>query len=194
MKNINVLQKLQQSDGYVVDTHVELTGLDHSDTYFNKDLLLSSSKALKVVGAMVADEASVEVEVVCGPPVGGLIIAEAAVLALSDRDQATKLVVINKKPDGMRVKRGQEALLAGKKVLVVDDVVKTGKSLVVTLSAVREAGGIVVGIVILVNWRGASDLKLGLDMEITELLPRPKIYKPSDCGLCRKKVELIQKL
>jgi len=184
VKNKELLQKLQQSGGYIANTHVEMTGLDHSDTYLNKDLLLINPVSLEAIADSVNQHMIGGIEVVCGPPLGGILLAEAVVLSSLEHKKHLKLALTEKHDGKIRLKRGQAKLIDGKGVLVVDDVLKTGRTLSQTVEIIENAGGNVRQIVVLINWRGEN---LALSSKPTELLPRPKLFSKTNCPMCREK-------
>ncbi len=190
MKNKELLQKLQQSGGYIANTHIEMTGLDHSDTYLNKDLLLSDPISLKVISEAIVDLINDDIEVVCGPPFGGLMLAEAVALTGLGTQKKLKMALTEKNNSEIRLKRGQAKLIKGKGVLIVDDVVKSGQTLGQTITAVNNAGGKLTQIIVLANWRGADLMSIGRIMNIVELLPSPSIYQADNCELCVQNITI----
>lgn len=82
--------------------------------------------------------------------------------ALVDQVQS----VTSSGPQRLLLDRAAIPLLAGKRVAVVDDVVATGSSLAATLRLVRQAGGVIVGIGVILTEAHAWRKHLGMDAEL----------------------------
>jgi orotate phosphoribosyltransferase len=88
------------------------------------------------------------------------------------------------------LRRGYDHLITEKRVLVVDDIVNTGHSILQTIEAVRIAGGTVTAAGALVN-RGNID-KAGLGVDEFAYLLEYKIpaWPAAHCPLCRARVPI----
>src|SRR5205085_9686563 len=115
------------------------------------------------------------VEVVCGPATGGLVIAQwtahclGALAVFADHGAVQPGALVGR----FLLRRGYDRLVAGRRVLVVDDIVNTGMSIRQAIAAVRAAGGIVAGAATLVN-RGNTDAA-GIGVELFLYLLEYKI-------------------
>ena len=121
-------------------------------------------------------------EVVCGPAMGGIILAQ-----WTGHHLGLPAVYAEKAPEGgMALRRGYDALVRGRRVLVVEDVVNTGGSLADTIHAVRAAGGTVAGAVALCNRGGvtAADLDVPALHSLLEL--SLDSWAADECPLCRR--------
>src|SRR5262249_11151277 len=88
------------------------------------------------------------------------------------------------------LRRGYDRLAAGKRVLVVDDIVNTGLSLRQTAEAVRGAGGQVVGAACLVSRGNVVGGGLGVARYVYLLEYRIPAWPAADCELCRAGVPI----
>jgi orotate phosphoribosyltransferase len=95
------------------------------------------------------------------------------------------------KKDDFVFRRGYDKLIPGKQVLVVEDVLTTGGTVKKVVGAVRELGGIVVGVGALVNRGGitAKDVgdvpRLGALINITL-----DVWDEKACPLCEQGVPI----
>lgn len=89
----------------------------------------------------------------------------------------------------MVFKRGF-ALEADENVLVVEDVVTTGASVQEVLEAVRERGGHIRGIGIILD-RSAGKVHFGHHTEVL-LAIEPQTWEPEECPLCKEGVPLCK--
>jgi len=116
---------------------------------------------------------------VAGPFTGGAILAYEVARVMGLR------AAYAERGEGGRVfRRGFD--LRGERVVVVDDVLTTGKSLRETVEAVERAGGVVVGVGVMVK-RGdfSGEYPFHYVMELD--LPA---YPPSECPLCEAGIPL----
>src|SRR5581483_10923281 len=128
------------------------------------------------------------VEAVCGPATGGLIVAEwtahelGALAAFAEHDPAPSDAALRGR---FVLRRGYDRVVAGRRVLVVDDIVNTGLSLRQTAEAVRGAGGQVVGGACLVSRGNAGAAGLGAGRFVALLEHKIPAWPPAECALCR---------
>ena len=79
----------------------------------------------------------------------------------------------------------------GTRVLVVEDIVTTGGSVFEVLNAVKEQGGIPVGVGLLVDRSGG---KVDFGMRTEALLHlNVETFKEEDCPLCAKKIPFTKR-
>ena len=78
---------------------------------------------------------------------------------------------------------------AGERALVVDDVLTTGGSVREVLEALREAGGVPIGVGVLVD-RSGGRLELGVPLFACLTLDLPS-YEADSCPLCGQGEPLI---
>ena len=82
------------------------------------------------------------------------------------------------------LRRGQDTFVSGRRVLVVDDVVNTGYSIMKAMQAVREAGGEVVGAAAWISRGNVSARDLGVDNYVfLDEVSLPS-WPAEGCGLC----------
>src|SRR5262249_31983555 len=125
-------------------------------------------------------------EVVCGPALGGIILSQwmghhLGVLAV----YAEKL-----RDGGLALRRGYDRLVAGRGVLVGEDVMTAGGPVRRAVAAVRAAGGEVIAVAALCN-RGnvtAADLDVPRLVALVEL--SLDSWDAAACPLCRDGVPI----
>jgi orotate phosphoribosyltransferase len=93
---------------------------------------------------------------------------------------------------GFVIKRsGAKDIIPGKRVLVVEDLVTTGRSVRKVVEAVQNMGGIVVGMAVIANRGNVSMAHLGNPPKFHEVVPiRIESYDPDNCPLCKDKVPI----
>lgn len=152
------LQSLLESSGAILRGHFLLTSGRHSDVYFEKFRLLERPDVLSALASQLLSAfEGMEFDAVAGPTTGGIIIAfEVA-------RQAQRPAIYVETENGQKTLRRGKTLEPGTRVLIVDDVLTTGTSLVETRAAIAAAGGTPVGFGVLID-RSAPDLDLGLPL------------------------------
>ncbi len=179
------LKQLLTDSGALLEGHFLLTSGRHSARYIEKFRLLEHPTALDAVAQAMAEGIDpVEVDVVLGAAVGGILIAGAVARVLDRRIMFTERV------DGrMTLRRGFE-LHPNDRVLVVEDIVTTGGSVQELLEIVRQAGARVMQVACLVD-RSADGLKLTLPTKALLRLPIAS-WTPRECPQCLEGIPLVQ--
>lgn len=140
------LGDLLEASGAILRGHFLLASGRHSEIYFEKFRVLEQPAVLSALCAEIANHYREHgIEAVAGPTTGGIIIAfEVA------RQMGLPAVYVESE-GGERTLRRNKALPRGQRVLVVDDVLTTGKSLQETRSAIEAAGGAVIAFAVLID-------------------------------------------
>ena len=86
---------------------------------------------------------------------------------------------------GMVLRRGYDKLVAGKRVLVVEDILNTGGSIRDAIAAVRAAGGTVVVAAALVNRGAVTAADVGAPVLLALLDVALDAWDADACPLCR---------
>ena len=177
------LAQLLKDNGVLLEGHFLLTSGRHSDRYFEKFRILERPQVCEEFAHRVADRfRDAGVTVVCGPTTGGIIIAYEVA-----RQLGCRCVIAEKADQGRKIGRGFR-LGAEDRVLVVDDVMTTGGSLVDTLNAVTEAGAPIAGIAVYIDRSGGVNR---LNVPYYAVYAQTvETWEPADCPLCRDEVPL----
>jgi len=152
----NLLDILQRLRAVLTNDHFVYTSGKHGEVYINKDALYPHTRETSRVGRMLAElilANSLQPEVVVGPALGGIILSQWTAYHLSELLGKEVLSVYTEKDDQKNqvFTRNYDQLVAGKKVVVVEDIVTTAGSLKKTLESVRQAQGLVEAAVVMVN-------------------------------------------
>ncbi len=138
---------LRESNTLLDGQHFVYISGDHGSGWVNKDVLIPNTKKVSELAQMLAVAVKdVEIDIVCGPAIGGLVMSQwtAHHLCLpSVFSEHQEMPVENSREirPPFILKRGFDKLVAGKKVLIVDDIVNTGHSIRETANAVRACKG-----------------------------------------------------
>lgn len=136
--------------GAVTSGHFVLSSGRHSDVYCEKFRALERPELALSLGASLADRfAAKRVDVVLAPALGAIVLGFTTALCLGAR-----FAFAERDQGAMRLRRGF-ALAAGERVLVVEDVVTTGKSVNEVVQLVAPEA--LVGIGCLLDRSGGAD-------------------------------------
>lgn len=176
---------LAEARAMITDSHVVYTSGKHGRAYVNKDAVYPSTARVAELCRFLAEVAAPHrPEIVCGPAMGGIILAQ-----WTGHHLGVPAVYAEKAPEGgMALRRGYDKLVAGKRVLVVEDVLNTGGSIKDAIAAVRAAGGDVVVAAALVNRGGITAADLGVPVLVTLLDVDLEAWDAAACPLCRDRV------
>jgi orotate phosphoribosyltransferase len=172
----------------------------HGDTWLNLELLCVRPEPVEQLAAVLADCLSVQrPDAVCGPLVEGAFVAMMVARRLAvPFTYAERFALKNDDlfPVRYRLPGQQRALVAGKRVVIIDDVIGAGSAVLGTLRDLYECGADPVAIGTLAT-RGPSAAVLarenGLVLETLASFPG-EMWKPSECPLCAAGVPLIDEI
>lgn len=177
--------------------HFRFESGHHGDTWLNLEMLCVQPGPVEQLAAVLADCLSAQrPDVVCGPLVEGAFVA----MMVARRLQVpfTYAERIDSKSGEMfpvqyRLPGRQRELVAGKRVIIINDVVGAGSAVLGTLKDLYECGAEPVALGALAT-RGASAVVLarenGLTLETLASFPGD-MWKPSECPLCAAGVPLV---
>jgi orotate phosphoribosyltransferase len=166
--------------------HFLLTSGRHSDVYYEKfSLLKNPAICTRICSAMAERFRGSTVQTVVGPTTGGIIIAYDVARYLG-----VQALYAEQGEQGRIFKRGF-SLSPGERVLIVDDVLTTGRSIEEVVSLVKSYQAEIAGIGLLLDRsNGAVTLPYP-----THALAKvnAKSWEPNECPLCAKGVPITQR-
>ncbi|MBU1202827.1 hypothetical protein KKH39_02165 [Patescibacteria group bacterium] len=168
--------------------HALLTSGLHSNGFVNCSLIIRNPALLEKACWHLANQANwlhnCPYDMVIGSAMGGVTLAYQLALSMEKEAGFTEKV-----DNQMLLKRFP--LKPGTRVLMVEDVMTTGKTTRQSIAGISEAGGIVSHTILaLVNRSGLSDLD-GRKI-ISLIAPQIDTWQPQDCPLCLAGSEAIR--
>ena len=177
--------ELLKSTAALLEGHFLLTSGNHSDTYIQCALLLSHPHIVIEFMEDIADHFfKHDIDVVVAPAVGGIIVAYEVARLLGKR-----AMFLEREQGTMTLRRGF-SIEEGESVLVVEDVITTGGSVIEVGEAVQDAGGTVIGYASIVN-RSSGRFKPNKSYYYTVEMDVP-LYKPDACPLCARNIPAVK--
>ena len=179
------IKKIFIDSGALLEGHFRLTSGRHSDKYIQCARVLMEPKYTAALCSHLAEAfKDNEVDLVVGPAMGGIVISYEMARQLGVPSLFTERV------DGKMTLRRNFEIEKGQKVLVVEDVVTTGGSVKEVIDIVKEKGGEVVGVALLVD---RSNGKVDLGTTIEACLSMDVVsYEEMECPLCKEGKPIVK--
>ena len=176
------IEKLLKDLKVLQEGHFLLNSGLHSKYYFEKFRVLENPDATTKLCKIIAQNfRNKKIEWVVGPTTGGIIIAFEVARQLNVKSGFAE------EREGKRVV-GRGFDIKGKRILIVDDVMTTGKSILETVEAVKEKNGDLVGIAVLID-RSSTKFPRQFFSPYHKLVEN---YEPAQCPLCKDHIPLVK--
>ena len=189
MNEQEVLQVLGKVGAVIADSHIVYTSGKHGTAYVNKDAVYPHTKETSDLCRAIAQQfANDGVEIVIAPAIGGVILSQWTAHHLSEITGREVFGVYAEKAesgDAFIIKRGYDKIVAGKNVLVVEDVLTTGGSAKKVVEATRSLCGNIVGLGVLCNRGGITPEDVANPPKLFALVNvKLDAWDEADCLLC----------
>lgn len=174
----DILKTFEKTGG-ILKGHFLLTSGRHSDTYMQcAKLFVDPLESEKLCSELAQSLKNFNAEYIVSPAIGGIIMGYEVARALKIKNFFAERV------DGkMALRRGFE-LKEGARVIVVEDVVTTGGSVMEVMELVKSLNCTVAAVASVVD---RSNGKISFGVPFKALLPVEVLsYEPDNCPLCKE--------
>jgi len=161
--------------------HFRLSSGLHSDTYVQCSQLLKDPALALSAGRAIAAAVGKPVDVVLSPALGAVVIGFTTAAALGCES------IFAERVDGTLTLRRGFDLEPGARVLLVEDVITTGGSILELVRLVEKAGAVVVSLGCIVQ-RG--DIEAGGREVVSLARVTADIWEQGDCPLCARGAQI----
>ena len=177
MEDQALINRLIASTGALHENgHYRYSSALHGPVYVEKDRVLANvDVASKLCYRIAKHFFNDRIQVVTGPSMGGAMMAPFVAYYLEPKPLA---VYAEGERENRFFRSSVADLIAGKRTLVVEDVLDTGGSALRVIEAVEQQGGEVVGVAAIWN-RGNVSFKYP-----TFCLVQHETYEPGSCPIC----------
>lgn len=173
--SINVVEILKECNA-LLEGHFLLSSGKHSNKYCQCAKLMQYPDKTEKVIAIVAEKVKdLGIDVIVGPAMGGITAAYELGRQLNKR-----AIFTERENNVMTLRRGFE-IMPGETILIMEDVVTTGKSSMETAKVLESYGGKVIGIGCIVD-RKVSEIELPLYSAVELVF---ETYEEDNCPLCK---------
>jgi len=182
-----LLQELKKNN-IIKKGHFKLTSGMHSDTYINKDLITSNKEIFDMVisgfsnyiyACLVDREMIITSPAVAGIPYG---------VATAFHNHMQFLYPEKDESEEMYFRRGFPDIIKGRDVLIIEDIITTGKSVDSTAAAIRACGGNPYGLLCI--WNRTGYKPMWTKFSKTLITEKVISYDAANCPLCKKGIKL----
>lgn len=182
---MNEIAEIFRKSGALLAGHFKLSSGLHSGQYLQCALVIQYPEYAARLGGSIADKfRGRDITCVAGPALGGIIIAHEVAKALKTR------CIFGERQDGRMALRRGFKLSPQDKVLIVEDVITTGKSIRELIDAVKETGAKIAGVGAIVD-RSSKRIDFGCDSQALIKFDI-KTFTPEDCPLCKNKTPIVK--
>jgi len=168
--------------------HFLLSSGLHSGDYLQCALYLAHPSRAARAGGMLADEvtaAQLDPQIIIAPAMGGLIIGHETARALD------LPFLFTERSEGTMVLRRGFGVAPGQRVVVIEDVVTTGRSTREVINILEELGAAVIGVASMINRSGRSQPFAPLPSRHLLVADFPT-WTADECPLCRDGVPIAK--
>lgn len=182
--NVDVKELLIKAQG-LLKGHFCLTSGLHSDTYFQCAKLYQYPDIVETLAKELAKKLeNIEFDTIVAPAIGAVIFGYEVAKQSKKRN-----LFVERKDGKMELRRGYQ-LKKGERVVIVEDVITTARTIFETKEAIREFECEVKGVACIVD---RTQGKLDDQFKIYSLLQSsPVTYEPDNCPLCKQGIELVK--
>jgi len=171
--------------GAILEGHFLLTSGLHSPVYWEKFHILQYPHYTEKLCRLIVEHFKKDnVQVVAGPTTGGIILAFEVARQLGVKG------IFAEKEGEKRVFRRGFTIEPDDRVLIVDDILTTGSSIIEVMDAVEKLRGIIIGIGVLVD-RAEQKKEFGVPL-FSCLRSATVTYRPDECPLCAAGIPLVR--
>lgn len=194
-----IFEILKETGALITDDHFVYTSSKHGSVYINKDAIYPHTEKASEVGLLFAEKVKdMDIDVVIGPMIGGIILAQWTAFHLSKLKGKEVLGVYTEKDASSNQvfgRRGYDKLVAGKNVLIVEDLTTTGGSVRKVVETVKANEGKVVSVGVMIDRsdQGMTEDIIGAPFFTLGRLTT-EVFEPTDCPLCKNNVPINIKI
>ena len=184
MNSKEVLDLLEWT-GAIMNGHFKLTSGRHSAIYIEKFRLLENPIALDKICSTMADKFCEDnIELVIGAAIGGILLAGGVGKCLNSKH------IFSERVNGeMKFRRGFQ-IEKGTRVLIVEDIVSTGGSIVELINLLKEYKANIIGVICIVN---RSQKNINFNFRFESLLNFPsESWEENECPDWLLKIPIVK--
>lgn len=191
MNQEGVLALFARRGAILTETHAVYASGRHGSAYVNKDAIYPHVNDLSTLCRLMASGFVEDgVDVVVAPALGGIALTQWIAHHLSVDGREVLAVYAEKSGDGFALTRGYDQLVAGKRVLIAEDILTTGGSVAKVVSSVEAVGGVVIGVVALCNRGAVLAETLGVSRLQALVDVNLESWSEDECPLCKRGVPI----
>jgi orotate phosphoribosyltransferase len=188
---VDILKELDKAGAVLLDRHFIYKSKKHGSGYINMDPLFPDVELLALLCAELARPFEGDFDTVASPATGGVVLSFATASQTPGRRPAA--VWADKDEDEFRFERaGFVNHLTGKRVLVVEDLLTTGSSVIKVCREAEKHGAHIVGVSVICNRGGVTAKQLGIPRLEALTSVKFSAVDPKECKHCLNEVPIVE--
>lgn len=200
---LDILAELEKAGAVLLDRHFVYKSGKHGSGYINMDPLFPNIRLLEELGTELVepfratwmDSEKPPIETVAAPATGGILLAYAAAKAWHQGTLKGILPAVWADKDGddfVFERAGFTSHLRGKNVLIVEDLLTTGGSVIKVRREAEKHGARIVGVSAIVNRGGVTADDLGVPRLETLASVSFEAIQADACPLCEQNIPIVE--
>ena len=182
--NKNEILEIFRKTGALLEGHFQLTSGLHSGQYFQCAKVLQYPEHAELLCGLITKHFSNEnIQVVIAPAIGGIIVGQEVARLMRVRS------IFTERHNGMMMLRRGFTISPGERVLVCEDVITTGGSVNEVIDIVKNNGGNVIGVGVIVDRSGGKSQFNNLYATLTLQV---ETFPPDNCPLCKNNLPIAK--
>jgi orotate phosphoribosyltransferase len=173
---------LLQEHGAIVNGHFQLPNGLHSQTYVQTALVLQYPHLAQKIAKAMSSKFPQDVDTTMSPAMGAVVIGQEVARVKKSR------AIFTERVGGAMALRRDFRIERGERILIVEDVLTTGRSTSEVVHLAHAYGAKVIGVAAIVD---RSTEPLPLSVPVRALISYPlQVFPPNACPLCAHQVPL----
>ncbi|KAF2956291.1 orotate phosphoribosyltransferase [Marinitoga sp. 38H-ov] len=179
------LIKILEDTNAILKGHFLLSSGLHSDKYIQCAQVLKYPKYAQILGNELSKKFNEIPDYIISPALGGIIIGHEVAKAFD-----VPFLFTERNKDGKMELRRNFYIEENKKIIIIEDVITTGKSTLEVLNAIQKYNPKIIGIGCIINRSKKNILNNYLINSLLEI--EAKTFEPDSCPLCKLNIQLIK--
>jgi len=181
---MNILNLMKKTNA-ILNGHFLLSSGLHSDTYIQCAQILKYPEYAEMLGKELAARFDEKPDYIVSPALGGIIIGHEVARAFG-----VPFLFTERNKEGKMELRRNFFVEENKKVLIIEDVITTGKSTLEVVETIKNYNPNIIGLGCIVNrsqkeFLDSYPVKSLIDIDA-------KTYKPEECPMCKQNIPFVK--
>ncbi len=188
---MNILDELERIGAVLLDQHFVYKSGKHGPGYLNMDPLFPNVELVTALCSELVRPFEEDFDTVASPATGGVILSFACASQTPGKRPAA--VWADKDGPDFRFERaGFVDHLRGKRVLVVEDLLTTGSSVIKVCREAERHGAEIIGVSVICNRGGVTAEQLGVPRLESLASVSFAAVDPAECELCEYRAPIVE--
>ncbi|WGS64687.1 orotate phosphoribosyltransferase [Marinitoga aeolica] len=181
---MDIVNLMKETNALLTGHFLLSSGL-HSDTYIQCAQILKYPQYAEALGKELSKMFNVVPDYIVSPALGGIIIGYEVAKAFN-----VPFLFTERNKEGVMELRRNFFIEKNKKVIIIEDVITTGKSTLEVVESLKKYNPDIVGLGCIVNRSKKEHLENYPIKSLIEI--DAKTYEPDNCPLCKENIPVVK--